>query len=254
MNRADEVRDQKAEVRSQKSEGRRQKAGGGSRAADLAVRARGLARVYRRGAERIRALKGIDLDVAPGEFLGVVGHSGAGKTTLLNLLGLMDRPGAGSLSVLGHDITGSRVRMDALRRENIGFVFQEFYLISTLTALENVLLPGMWGGSDGRLKDRAKALLERVGLAKRMTHRPSELSGGEMQRVAVARALVHGPKLLLADEPTGNLDTKTRDELFGLLRELNDRENLTVVVATHDRGLEDRFSRLVRLEDGNVTS
>jgi ABC-type lipoprotein export system ATPase subunit len=216
------------------------------------VEAKGLTRVYRRGAERIRALKGIDLGISPGEFLGLVGHSGAGKTTLLNLVGLMDHPTEGRLSVLGHDVSSRHRRMDVLRRENIGFVFQEFYLISTLTALENVLLPGMWGGANGNSKDRARHLLERVGLGRRMTHRPSELSGGEMQRVAVARALVHEPKLLLADEPTGNLDTRTRDDIFALLRELNEKEGLTVVVATHDLGLEDRFSRIVRLEDGNV--
>ncbi len=216
------------------------------------VEARGLTRVYRRGAERIRALKGIDFGIRPGEFLGLVGHSGAGKTTLLNLVGLMDHPSEGRLSVLGHDVSSRHRRMDALRRENIGFVFQEFYLISTLTALENVLLPGMWGGANGSSKNRAQQLLERVGLGRRMTHRPSELSGGEMQRVAVARALVHEPKLLLADEPTGNLDTRTRDDIFALLEELNEKEGLTVVVATHDRGLEDRFGRIVRLEDGNV--
>jgi len=224
----------------------------GTQRAAPAIVARGLERVYRRGSERIRALKSVDLSIAPGEFLGVVGHSGAGKTTLLNLLGLMDRPTEGRLSVLGHDVSDRRVRLDALRRENIGFVFQEFFLMSILTALENVLLPGMWGGANGNLKDRARHLLERVGLGKRMTHRPSELSGGEMQRVAVARALVHEPKLLLADEPTGNLDTRTRDDIFTLLRELNDKEGLTVVVATHDRGLEARFGRIVRLEDGNV--
>ncbi len=216
------------------------------------IEAIGLTRVYRRGAERVRALKNIDFKVEPGEFLGVVGHSGAGKTTLLNLIGLMDRPTEGRLNVLGHDVTARRVRLDALRLRNIGFVFQEFYLIPTLTVLENVLLPGMWSGANRRFRERASGLLERVGLAKRMMHRPGELSGGEAQRVAIARALVNEPKLLLADEPTGNLDTRTRDDIFGLLRELNQREGLTVVVATHDRGLEDRFGRLVRLEDGNV--
>ena len=228
-----------------------------------AVEAKGLGRTYRRGAEQIQALKGVDLDIQCGEFVGVVGHSGAGKTTLLNLIGLMDRPTEGRLEVLGNDVTRRRVRFDALRRKNIGFVFQEFYLMPTLTALENVLLPTMWGrGKDegGRMKDerpkgmrgRAGELLKLVGLGQRMTHKPSELSGGEMQRVAVARALVNSPRLLLADEPTGNLDTVTRDGIFNLLLALNRDSGLTVIVATHDLSLESRFTRVVRLEDGVV--
>ena len=247
-----------------------------------AVTARGLTRIYRRGAEEIRALKGINLRIGSGEFVGVVGHSGAGKTTLLNLVGLMDRPTAGSLSVLGNDVTRRGVRLDALRRQNIGFVFQEFYLMPTLTALENVLLPTMWGktrndergvmsdefsvgtrtANDERetrndergagVRDRAAQLLNLVGLGKRMTHKPSELSGGEMQRVAVARALINSPRLLLADEPTGNLDTLTRDGILNLLLALNRDSGLTVIVATHDLSLESRFTRVIRLEDGVV--
>ena len=216
-----------------------------------AVEAKGLVRTYRRGAETIQALKGIDLDIQCGEFVGVVGHSGAGKTTLLNLIGLMDRATEGSLSVLGHDTARRGVGFDALRRKNIGFVFQEFYLMPTLTALENVLLPSMWGGGSS-LKVRARELLDRVGLKQRMTHKPSELSGGEMQRVAVARALVNSPRLLLADEPTGNLDTATRDGVFNLLLALNRDSGLTVIVATHDLSLESRFTRVIRLEDGAI--
>jgi ABC-type lipoprotein export system ATPase subunit len=215
-----------------------------------AVEAKGLVRTYRRGVEKIQALKGIDLDIQCGEFVGVVGHSGAGKTTLVNLIGLMDRATEGELKVLGHDTARRGTRFDALRRENIGFVFQEFYLMPTLTALENVLLPSMWGG--GSLKVRARELLDRVGLGQRMTHKPSELSGGEMQRVAVARALVNSPRLLLADEPTGNLDTVTRDGIFNLLLALNRDSGLTVVVATHDLSLESRFTRVIRLEDGAI--
>jgi ABC-type lipoprotein export system ATPase subunit len=235
--RANEVRNQKSEIRMQNG--------------DPAVEAKGLVRTYRRGVEKIQALKGISLDIQCGEFTGVVGHSGAGKTTLLNLIGLMDRATEGGLSVLGHDTARRGVGFDALRRKNIGFVFQEFYLMPTLTALENVLLPSMWGGG-GSLKARARELLDRVGLGQRMTHKPSELSGGEMQRVAVARALVNSPRLLLADEPTGNLDTLTRDGIFNLLLALNRDSGLTVVVATHDLSLESRFTRVVRLEDGNV--
>ena len=248
---------QPGEVRSEKPEARMQNGG-------PAVVARGLTRVYRRGAETIQALKGIDLDIQCGEFVGVVGHSGAGKTTLLNLVGLMDRPTEGRLEVLGTDVTRRGVRFDALRRKNIGFVFQEFYLMPTLTALENVLLPTMWGKARDMTeigsaisdrvpsRQRAAELLDLVGLGQRMTHKPSELSGGEMQRVAVARALVNGPRLLLADELTGNLDTVTRDGIFLLLRALNRDSGLTVIVATHDLSLESRFTRVIRLEDGNV--
>jgi ABC-type lipoprotein export system ATPase subunit len=248
-----------AEFRVQNSETRMQNGG-------PAVEARGLTRVYRRGAETIRALKGIDLDIQCGEFVGVVGHSGAGKTTLLNLIGLMDRTTEGSLSVLGHDTARRGTRFDALRRKNIGFVFQEFYLMPTLTALENVLLPSMWGktGNDERrtmneerpkgIRGRAEELLDRVGLGRRMTHKPSELSGGEMQRVAVARALVNSPRLLLADEPTGNLDTVTRDCILNLLLALNRDSGLTVIVATHDLSLESRFTRVIRLEDGAIVN
>ena len=240
----------------------------------IAVEAKGLVREYRRGAERIRALKGIDLAIAAGEFAGLVGHSGAGKTTFLNLAGLMDRPTEGGLTVLGHDVGKRGAGLDALRRKNIGFVFQEFYLMPTLTALENVLMPTMWGKARDmteRLgtrsetpegfrscpsrvpsRQRAAELLGLVGLGKRMTHKPSELSGGEMQRVAVARALVNNPRLLLADEPTGNLDTATRDSIFSLLLALNRDSGLTVIVATHDLSLESRFARVIRLEDGNV--
>jgi ABC-type lipoprotein export system ATPase subunit len=228
-----------------------------------AVEADGLVRTYRRGAEKIQALKGIDLDIKCGEFVGVVGHSGAGKTTLLNLIGLMDRPTEGKLGVLGTDVTRRAVRLDALRRKNIGFVFQEFYLMPTLTATENVLLPTMWGKARDMTEtsdasdrvpshERAVELLNLVGLGHRLTHKPSELSGGEMQRVAVARALINRPRLLLADEPTGNLDTATRDGIFNLLLALNRDSGLTVIVATHDLSLESRFARVIRLEDGNV--
>jgi putative ABC transport system ATP-binding protein len=215
-----------------------------------AVKGTGLLRRYQRGAETICALKGIDFEIETGEFLGIVGRAGAGKTTLLNLIGLMDRPSEGELVVLDHNVTRRGTSLDRLRRDNVGFVFQEFYLISFLTALENVMLPALWSGRN--LAQKARALLDRVGLSLRITHRPGELSGGEMQRVAVARALVNSPRLLLADEPTGNLDTRTRDSIFDLLEELNRTEKLTVVVATHDLSLEPRFQRVIRLEEGNV--
>ena len=219
---------------------------------NLAVEAHGLVRNYRRGTETICALKGVDLSIETGSFTGIMGRSGAGKTTLLNLIGLMDRPTGGTLLVMGHHATEAGAHLDAIRRHNVGFVFQEFYLIPTLTATENVMLPGLWARRQPGAARRAKDLLERVGLGRRMTHRPGELSGGEMQRVAVARALFNSPRLLLADEPTGNLDTTTRDSIFDLLREFNQREGLTVLFATHDLSLKSKFARLVELEEGNV--
>jgi putative ABC transport system ATP-binding protein len=217
--------------------------------------AHGLGKIYRRGEEEIHALEDINVDLASGGFYCVLGPSGAGKTTLLNLLGVMDVATAGSLDVAGKTIVDrGRVRLsegarDRLRRENIGFIFSEFFLMTTLTAVENVQMPLLWAGK----KDRKYAvdLLGRVGLGHRLTHRPSELSGGEMQRVAIARALINRPKLLLADEPTGNVDTKTRDTIFELFRELN-RDGLTIVLATHDRELADQVDKVIHLHEGRI--
>jgi putative ABC transport system ATP-binding protein len=214
-----------------------------------------LGKIYRRGAEEIHALRDITVAFEPGAFYCVLGPSGAGKTTLLNLLGVMDVPTAGSLQVAGATIAdGGRVRLseggrDKLRRENIGFIFTEFFLMPTLTAIENVQLPLLWAEKEDRAY--AVALLERVGLGHRLTHRPTEMSGGEMQRVAIARALINRPRLLLADEPTGNVDTKTRDGIFELFRELN-ADGLTIVLATHDRELAARIDQVIHLHDGRI--
>lgn len=222
---------------------------------DAVVEARGLVKVYSRGSESIRALDGVDMAIRPGEFVCLLGHSGAGKTTSLNLFGLMDRPTEGELTVAGHQVSGDGVKspsedqLDKIRRDNIGFIFQQFYLMSTLSATENVNMPLLWSG--GTDINKARALLERVGLGHRMTHRPTEMSGGEQQRVAVARALINDPRLLLADEPTGNLDTRTRDDIFGLFRELN-REGLAVVLATHDAELAKRVDRVIHLSEGRI--
>ncbi len=215
------------------------------------VAASGLTRLYHRGSETVHALLDVDLKVEPGEFVGLVSRSGSGKTTLLNLIGLMDRPTSGRLTVLGHDVTSRRTDLDRLRLHNVGFVFQDFYLLPGLSVRENVLLPSLWDGHDPKLSMRAGEMLERLGLAQRLSHRPTELSGGEMQRVAIARALVNQPRLLLADEPTGNLDTGTRDAIFDLLGELN-REGLTIIVATHDQSLKPQFRRLLELEEGHL--
>ncbi len=217
--------------------------------------ASGLGKIYRRGAEEIHALREISVAFAPGAFSCVLGPSGAGKSTLLNLLGVMDVPTAGTLRVAGATIAeGGRLRLseggrDKLRRENIGFIFTEFFLLPTLTAVENVQLPLLWADKDDRAY--AAELLERVGLGHRLTHRPTEMSGGEMQRVAIARALINRPRLLLADEPTGNVDTTTRDGIFDLFRELN-ADGLTIVLATHDRELAARMDRVVHVREGRV--
>lgn len=215
----------------------------------------GVGKRYRRGAEEIHALHGVDLHIEAGGFYCVLGPSGAGKTTLLNLLGVMDTPTSGTLTMAGQRITDdgtvrlSEGKRDRLRRENIGFIFTEFFLMPTLTAMENVQMPLLWAEKED--KAYAQALLERVGLGHRLTHRPGEMSGGEMQRVAIARALINRPKLLLADEPTGNVDTKTRDSIFALFRELH-ADGLTIVLATHDRELAAHIDRVVHLSDGRL--
>ena len=205
-------------------------------------------------AREIEALRGIDFTIAPGEFVVLLGPSGAGKTTLLNLVGGLDRPTSGQITVAGEVVAndGARVgesKLDTLRRGPVGFVFAEFHLLSTLTAIENVQVPLIWDEGGGQ--DRVRDLLCKVGLGHRLTHRPDEMSGGEMQRVALARALVNQPKLLLADEPTANLDTHTRDEIFDLLRTLSD-EGLSVLFATHDHELAERGDRVLRLADGVI--
>lgn len=223
----------------------------------VVVEAKGLLKTYQRGAEEIHALDGVDVEIKQGEFVCVLGHSGAGKTTMLNLFGLMDRSTLGNLMIAGHEISNgsgtilSEDRLDKIRRENVGFIFQQFYLIPTLSALENVSLPLLWSGKSDIC--RAKALLERVGLEKRMNHRPTELSGGEQQRVAVARALINEPKLLLADEPTGNLDTRTRDAIFDLFHELN-KEGLAILLATHDTEIAERVGRIIHLQEGRIAA
>ena len=223
----------------------------------MIVDATGITKIYRRGNEDIRALKGVDVSIAPGEFVCLLGHSGAGKTTMLNLFGLMDRATEGKLTIVGQEICGngnkplSEDALDKIRRENVGFIFQQFYLMSTLTATENVEMPLIWSGASK--PGRGRQLLERVGLGHRMNHKPSELSGGEQQRVAVARALINDPKLLLADEPTGNLDCKTRDSIFELFRELN-KEGLAILLATHDAELAERVDRVIHIEEGRITS
>lgn len=213
-----------------------------------------VAKVYRRGRTEVRALAGVSLTVPKGEFLSVMGPSGSGKSTLLNLLGALDVAGSGSLRIDGREL--SRMKDDelsAFRRERLGFVFQFFNLMPTMTALENVMLPGLLSGrGQVELRRRAEALLETVGLGGRTHHRPDELSGGEMQRVAVARALLMEPAVLLADEPTGNLDSRTGAEVLRMLREATRDRGLTVVMVTHDLKAAEVGDRIVRLADGRI--
>ena len=215
----------------------------------------GVEKVYRTSALEVHALRGIDLNIARGEFLAVMGPSGSGKTTLLNCLSGLDDIDAGSVVVDGADIHAmSDARRTAHRARAMGFIFQTFNLIPVLSAVENVELPLLLiGEKAGAARRRADAMLERVGLAGRRDHRPTELSGGEQQRVAVARALVTGPSIVWADEPTGNLDTHMASSVLDLLHEVN-RSGQTVVVVTHDPDIGRTARRLVRMQDGEVVA
>ncbi len=211
--------------------------------------ARGLQRSFRIGGNRIQVLRGIDLDLAPGESVFLCGASGAGKTTLLYTIAGLETPEAGTVEFEGrslYSISGNALAR--LRNERMGFVFQSYFLLPELTALENVLLPSMIGGKNR--ESRAMELLDRVGLKDRMDHLPAELSGGEQQRVAIARSLVNDPSILFADEPTGNLDSKNGEIIIALLLDLAKADGRTLAVVTHDDRLATRGDRLVRIVDG----
>jgi ABC-type lipoprotein export system ATPase subunit len=216
------------------------------------VRLEGVSKVYQRGASTIRAVQGVSLEVAKGEFLAVMGPSGSGKSTLLNLIGGLDRPTEGDVILDGRSTRGfTESDWTRLRRERIGIVFQFFNLLPGLTARENVALPLLLRG-DPDPANRVEECLAAVGLAHRGEHRPSELSGGEQQRVAVARALVHQPALLLADEPTGNLDSKVGREIVQLIKTLARQGGQTVVLATHSRSAAEEADRVLLMRDGSV--
>jgi putative ABC transport system ATP-binding protein len=212
-----------------------------------------IARVYPRGASEVVALADVSLEIRAGEKLAVMGPSGSGKTTLLSILGCLERPTRGEHVFLGQSVFGlDDDALSALRNRAIGFVFQAFHLIPQLTVAENVETPLLYAGAPpAEWRPRAEAALERVGLAARADHRPSELSGGEAQRAAIARAIVTEPRLLLADEPTGNLDSATGDSIAALLDELHAR-GATVVLVTHNESLASRAERVVRLLDGRI--
>lgn len=224
--------------------------------------ARGLVKSYRKDRLEVPVLRGVDFELTPGKFTAIVGRSGSGKSTLLHLLASLDVPDEGEIYFGETRIdNASKQRRDLYRNRDIGVIFQFYHLMPELSALENVLIPAMiersmWSYLKTRraLKDRAKALLDRVGLGHRMQHKPSEMSGGEMQRTAIARALMLDPQILLADEPTGNLDAQTGQQILTLLRDLNENEGLSIAMVTHDDAVAEKADRTVLLESGQVVT
>jgi putative ABC transport system ATP-binding protein len=223
---------------------------------DSTIEARALSKVYCRGSEAVRAVDDVSLCVKPGEFVSLVGASGSGKTTLLNLLGCLDNPTGGELDLYGRTVVTagkplSERALTRIRRETFGYIFQSFFLIPTLTVLENVLLPLSFYRSP-RADSNVLPILERLGIANRRNHLPDQISGGEMQRVAIARALVNRPRILLADEPTGNLDTKRAAEIGAVLADLNGREGLTIIMVTHNPVIARLGHRVLEMQDGRI--
>jgi ABC-type lipoprotein export system ATPase subunit len=219
------------------------------------IELRDLGKTYDLGEVKIEALRHVALDIQEGEFVALIGPSGSGKSTLMNTLGCLDRPTRGSYRLAGEEVAGlDPDELAQIRNRRIGFVFQNFNLLARTTALENVQTPLMYNRSCPRWerKRRATEILKRVGLADRLDHRPNQLSGGQQQRVAIARSLVNRPRILLCDEPTGNLDTRTSREIMAFLRELNESEGLTVILVTHDLEIARRARRALVLVDGEV--
>jgi putative ABC transport system ATP-binding protein len=216
---------------------------------------RGLVKTYVVGTQEVPAVRGIDLDISPGEYVAIMGSSGSGKSTLMNLIGCLDTPTAGSYVLNGRDVSHlDDDELARIRNEEIGFVFQTFNLLPRSTAAQNVELPLIYAGLPaGERRDRVERAMASVGLSDRAHHRPNELSGGQRQRVAIARALVNEPSLILADEPTGNLDSRTSEEIMELFAEL-DRGGQTILVVTHEPDIAAKARRVIRLHDGTVAS
>lgn len=220
----------------------------------MTIRIRNMRKIYKMGVERIHALDGVDLDIERNEFVAIMGASGSGKSTLMNILGCLDRPTKGSYELNGkltHKMGAAELA--AVRNKEIGFVFQSFELLPRATALKNVMLPLLYSKNGWRARRAAKRALERVGLGDRMRHRPNQLSGGQKQRVAIARALVNQPSIILADEPTGNLDSTTGEDIIKLFTELH-REGQTIIIVTHEEDIAGHAERIIRLRDGKVIS
>ncbi|NMC16712.1 MAG: ABC transporter ATP-binding protein [Chloroflexi bacterium] len=217
------------------------------------IRVRDLKKVYRMGTLEVYALRGIDLEIQPGEIIAIMGPSGSGKSTLMNMIGCLDSPSSGEYYLDGQlvsDLVDDELA--AVRNKKIGFVFQNYNLLPRANALQNVELPLRYSDEKTSLRERSASALEKVGLADRMTHKPMELSGGQQQRVAIARAIVNEPAIILADEPTGNLDSKSGQEIMELLLSLNARNGTTLVIVTHDPGVAAQAQRIVHLKDGLV--
>jgi putative ABC transport system ATP-binding protein len=216
------------------------------------IRIRGITKVYELGETTVHALRGVDLDVRRGEFVSIMGPSGSGKSTLMNVIGCLDQPSGGTYELDG--IETSRLSDDQLaevRNRRIGFVFQMFNLLPRVPAIEQVQLPLLYAGVKNK-RDRAVAALESVGLGNRLNHKPSEMSGGQQQRVAIARSLVTDPAIILADEPTGNLDTRSTEEILALFQQLNREQGITVVIVTHEPEVAQHTGRIVQIRDGRV--
>ncbi|MGB9596077.1 MAG: ABC transporter ATP-binding protein [Candidatus Poribacteria bacterium] len=221
---------------------------------DVAVRTVGVIKEYQMGGTILRALKGIDLEIKRGEYISIMGPSGSGKSTLFNMIGALDRPSAGTVYIDDVNLLElSPAEIAWLRCWKIGYIFQTFNLIPVMTALENVTLPMIFAGlSASERRKKGMELLAKVGLEQRADHKPSELSGGQQQRVAIARSLANGPSIILADEPTGNLDLRTGRDIINILREMNKEENVTIISATHDLKMLDVSDRVVYIRDGLV--
>ena len=219
----------------------------------MLIRTRELRKIYAMGDEQVAALDGVDLDIDRGEYVAVMGASGSGKSTLMNIIGCLDTPSSGTYTLHDREVSGlDDDELAHIRNREIGFIFQTFNLLARVSALENVELPLTYARIPrAERRQRAREALERVGLADRMTHQPNELSGGQRQRVATARALVNRPSILLADEPTGNLDSRTSDEIMALLDELHAQDN-TIILVTHEDEIARHADRIIRLRDGRV--